>query len=40
MLIRSTNVAFAYNGIGLGEGVALVVQNFKFRTNDNRKHKL
>lgn len=27
------------NGFGLGEGGALVVQNFKFKTNDYRKHK-
>ena len=30
----------AYNGSVLGEGWALVVQNFKLETNDYRKHKL
>ena len=29
----------SYNGLVLGEGWALVAQNFKFRTNDYRKHK-
>lgn len=29
----------AHNGLVLGEGWALVVQNFKFRTNEYRKQK-
>ena len=35
----STMVGMTANGSVLGEGWALVVQNFKFKTNDYRKHK-
>ena len=31
--------SIAPNGLVLGEGWALVVQNFKLETNDYRKHK-
>ena len=34
MLIRSTNVAFAYNGSRLCEGKGLEALNFKYSTND------
>ena len=39
MSIEERQQGITHNGKVLGEGWALVVQNFKLETNDYRKHK-
>ena len=39
MSIEARQKGITHNVRVLGEGWALVVQNFKFKTNDYRKHK-